>query len=55
MGKKVFSYNWTIAESGSGAVDYIIMEGLGATLQSIPLIWKALAFNMELAHGVCSQ
>jgi hypothetical protein len=25
MGKKAFSYNWTIAESGSGAVDYIIM------------------------------
>ena len=25
MGKKAFSYNWTIAESGSAAVDYIIM------------------------------
>ena len=24
MGKKIYSYNWTIAESGSGAVDYII-------------------------------
>ena len=27
-GKKIFSYNWTIAESGSGAVDYIIMYKL---------------------------
>jgi len=25
MGKKIYSYNWRIAESGSGAVDYIIM------------------------------
>ena len=25
MGKKTHSYNWTVAESGSGAMDYVIM------------------------------